>query len=406
MKGKWVLGGFLLLGCGALESLDLSVLKGKRPASISVFSEYENSQCRLEAALKTSHVACATLQKMATGKHPACYGENTPLRGFFPHKPNKPIYLCPKGGERDLSEGFRGRERLRFFVMGDIGKGEDSLRGYGQEKVSQLLSFLCHEGEKCDFGLVTGDLIYPKGVSSVFDGKLEVFFEDMYKDLSQFPFYLVAGNHDHLGNIKAALEYSYFSEMWRFPSLYYKVPFLPSWLSIFALDTSSFISGESHYLSEVEQFQAARRALCGKEGFRVAFGHHPPDSSGKHKGNVEIKSFLTRLHKECSLDSYFAGHEHHQEHLRVDGYDVFVQGAGGTKIRSVVHKLEPHRQRFALAAHGFMIVDASKDEMVVRFYSADAFGYRDGEFAKRPSLKDFFYRCRLVRGGEDGCLSF
>ena len=37
-------------------------------------------------------------------------------------------------------------------------------------------------------------------------------------------FYVVAGNHDHLGSVQAQLDY-HGSERWRFPSLYYKLPF-------------------------------------------------------------------------------------------------------------------------------------------------------------------------------------
>ena len=49
-------------------------------------------------------------------------------------------------------------------------------------------------------------------------------FENVFADpylVNDFTFHVLAGNHDHLGNITAQVAYSDLSERWSFPSLYY-----------------------------------------------------------------------------------------------------------------------------------------------------------------------------------------
>ena len=69
--------------------------------------------------------------------------------------------------------------------------------------------------------LALGDNFYDTGVTSVDDSRFQSTFENVFdKDILN-NFKVLAGNHDHNGNVQAQVDYSSKSARWNFPSLYY-----------------------------------------------------------------------------------------------------------------------------------------------------------------------------------------
>lgn len=80
----------------------------------------------------------------------------------------------------------------------------------------------------CGFNVfIQGDNFYSSGINGdASNFRFRTTFEDVYtSEALQIPFYVVAGNHDHLGNVTAQIEYSKLSSRWTFPSPYYKKSF-------------------------------------------------------------------------------------------------------------------------------------------------------------------------------------
>ena len=70
--------------------------------------------------------------------------------------------------------------------------------------------------------LSTGDNFYESGVKDVDDPRFQETFENVFTAESLMtPWYFCAGNHDHHGDVRAQLMYSYRSERWKFPDYYY-----------------------------------------------------------------------------------------------------------------------------------------------------------------------------------------
>lgn len=276
----------------------------------------------------------------------------------------------------------RERERLVFLIFGDSGVGRP-----GQQHVGDAMHEICRE-RGCHFGLLLGDNIYPRGVTSTDDSKFETHFERPYRGFGPFDIWVVPGNHDWQKpqSVQAQIDYTALSERWRMPHHHFAVPLLPDWLHLYGLDTTVMhdLEGERDpqkraalTASRDEQVAGARAALCGRSGWRLLAGHHPVYSGGYH-GREQPQRGLHRaieralvepLISACRVQMYFSGHEHHQEHIHAAGFEQIVQGAAGAELRRVDRLDGPGRtQAFGRAEHGFGLVTATPDTLVVEFF--------------------------------------
>ena len=109
--------------------------------------------------------------------------------------------------------------------MGDWGGSPDA--PYTTDREIQTASGLNNVSTNLNasFVLALGDNFYDKGIpTDVNDQRFQSTFEDVYNGESlQGPdfFRVLAGNHDHYGNVTAEVAYTDVSERWRFDSLYY-----------------------------------------------------------------------------------------------------------------------------------------------------------------------------------------
>lgn len=72
--------------------------------------------------------------------------------------------------------------------------------------------------------VMLGDNFYSYGIqTNSSDCRFKKTFEDIYDaaSLQDIPFYVIAGNHDHRGNVTAQIEYTQRSQRWEFPDWYY-----------------------------------------------------------------------------------------------------------------------------------------------------------------------------------------
>jgi hypothetical protein len=116
---------------------------------------------------------------------------------------------------------------LRWLVIGDWGGNANANAAKPYTTSAQWTTARAMAGVARDidaaFVVSTGDNFYQDGVQSIDDERFEYTFEDVYADarLQRMPWYMVAGNHDHLGNVSAQLAYTHRSSRWRFPSEWY-----------------------------------------------------------------------------------------------------------------------------------------------------------------------------------------
>jgi len=246
------------------------------------------------------------------------------------------------------------RTAVTFVTLGDMGTG-----GSAQTQVAHAMDRVCQR-DGCDFVLGLGDNIYPHSVTSTHDPQFQDKFEHPYARFRGIDFWMILGNHDwkHLvPGAQAQIDYTLHSDRWRLPHTHYAIPYLPPWLHLYGVDTSLLEAGVG-----VGQVPAAQAALCGQPGWRLLFGHYPTHA------HWFVRRALEHLIRQCHIQVYFAGHEHHQAHLDMGFYQEIIEGAGGAEL-APIRDGDP-QQRFGIATHGFAWVRVTEERLEIRFYDS------------------------------------
>lgn len=224
-----------------------------------------------------------------------------------------------------------------FMVIGDWGRNGE----YNQREVAEQMA-RWSEQNKAEFIISTGDNFYPKGVTSTSDTLWFTSYENVYTSaFLQIPWYVVAGNHDHHGNVWAQIDYSSISKRWKMPAKYYSfvkdIEGGTNALFVF-LDTDPLImyfkmsmSPDTQMVKEfTNQMKWLDSVLANTNTtWKFVTGHHPVYSGGSHGGELTLSLDFVPLFIKYNVNAYFCGHEHDMQHLS-DGSvtQYFVSGAG------------------------------------------------------------------------------
>ncbi len=263
---------------------------------------------------------------------------------------------------------------LQFIVIGDWG----TPRSKGQKLVAGQMNKLA-ASTAIDFIISTGDNFYSKGVKTADDPLWQSSFENIYAlpALKNIPWYITLGNHDYKGNIYAQIEYGHDHPNWILPQTYHSKEFRinkhASALFLF-LDTNSLRSEYrarpwryQHIEEQDADVQIAwmKKTLSESEAtWRIAIGHHPVFSAGRHGDTESFKAVLPQIFERYNVQGYFAGHDHHLEHYYRSGATHYFISGAGSRPRSVSKgKTSP----FAVKSLGFAHVVLDESCMLVRF---------------------------------------
>lgn len=136
-------------------------------------------------------------------------------------------------------------------MVGDWGVNPKARPIDHQIKVAKAMKSV-HEDLLTDFVISVGDHFYDNGVLSDQDPRWKSGFEDIYHP-SLAPWYVVMGNHDVRGSVKAQIAYSKSTAKgrWIAPSSYYsqdfKLPNSNSQFRVVFLDTNSLMCSHDQY---------------------------------------------------------------------------------------------------------------------------------------------------------------
>jgi len=295
-----------------------------------------------------------------------------------------------------------GSATTAFLVMGDWGGDQHAPYTTADEVDTAAGMSTVAKQLGAKFALALGDNMYHSGVTCVNDRRFNETFEKVFtgeilSDASGFKFHLVAGNHDHIGDVNAQIQYSNVSARWVFPSLYYtftKTTEDDATVQFVMIDTviiagNSQVKGENVQLTgtklpgptdEAEadkQIQWLEQTLSeSKADYLIVAGHYPIYSICEHGPTAALQKLVKPLLSKHVASAYFAGHDHCAEHIDV-GDGVQYHGIGSAayhdKSEAHIHTIQADQLKFhdAKPGGGFASMVVSKSRMVIVHHDED-----------------------------------
>lgn len=186
---------------------------------------------------------------------------------YYWYKKNNVLIESNNGmNEFEINENHKNeKELLSFLVIGDWGANPKRQSIANQTYIANAMK-LIHDKYSTSFVISVGDHFYEDGIINSNDKRWITGFENIY-DKSLTPWYIIFGNHDFRGSIKAQIEYSKLSKNNRWitgpfpPSFYYSKDFLiPNFNQLFRiifLDTNNLLCNHDQYnqLDELEKYE-------------------------------------------------------------------------------------------------------------------------------------------------------
>jgi len=271
-------------------------------------------------------------------------------------------------------------QHLCFPVIGDIGGVPyPPYTTPSQKEVAALLAKVTGQ-LKCSFVLGVGDNFYFDGVSNITDPRFKQTFERTYD--MDLPWYMIAGNHDHIKNVTAQIGYTKVSNRWKFPFFYYSqvhaIPDSSKKIQIVMIDTilcwNKKVDGIPE--SEVQWKWIEDKLNESTSDYLIVAGHHPVLSGGLHGSTECLVRRLKPLLEKHKVSAYFSGHDHNLQHIKENNSDVnyFVSGSGNFVDGRMwkKEKLPPGSLKFENGAYGgFTLIRASDKSMHVTMINTE-----------------------------------
>lgn len=251
--------------------------------------------------------------------------------------------------------------------------------------------------------LALGDNYYHSGVTEEADPRFQSTFESVYTPESlQFPWYVVAGNHDHAGNVTAQIAYSQDSKRWIFPSKYHAHSFTAddgATIDIILIDTVDLSSlslakskeekgffdplPEQPLSKDQTQWTWIEEQLkSSKADYILVGGHYPVYSVCEHGPTSTLVTNLRPLLMQYGAH-YVAGHDHCMEHLKestgTTNYYLAGMGVECCYDSSNLKKVPTGSLQWYIASDnkgkntigGFVMFEVSKQGLTAFFYDQD-----------------------------------
>ncbi|NWX05741.1 PPA5 phosphatase, partial [Caloenas nicobarica] len=217
---------------------------------------------------------------------------------------------------------------VQFLAVGDWGGVPDPPFATPREVATAAAMGRAATELGADFVLALGDNFYYKGVRDEWDPRFQDTFERVFSvpGLRDLPWFVLAGNHDHAGNVTAQMAYGRRSPRWHFPHYFYSLrlslPGTNASARLLLLDTVLLCgggddaggppAGPGDAAAAAAQLRWLRGRLAASRGDRFVLlaGHYPLWSAGEHGPSSCLRRLLRPLLRRHRVTAYLSGHDH------------------------------------------------------------------------------------------------
>jgi len=273
-------------------------------------------------------------------------------------------------------------QSLNFVAVGDY--GGQSTAPYttpAQVAVAKQMGITA-ASLNSNFTLGIGDNFYETGINgNDQDARFSETWKNVYTATSlQSRWYIVAGNHDHYGNVTAEVAHTADDQRWYFPALWYTETFNVDDLTLQMVffDTVIYADYPDTDDAKTQRAWIENTLATSKADWLVVVGHYPVYSIAEHGPTPLLVSDLRPMLLKYNVDAYFSGHDHSLQHLNDGTIDYFLTGAGHLTDNSNAHKndVPPGYSKFFWSgsndnAGGFISVSVTSVAMTVNYISDD-----------------------------------
>jgi hypothetical protein len=266
-----------------------------------------------------------------------------------------------------------------FIIASDLGRNGY----YDQKPVAEMMGVVADIAD-LEFVALLGDAHHFDGIESVHDPLWNTNFEWIYKHPKlMFPWHPVLGNHEHLGNIQAVIDYSRISRRWQMPDRKYAITWPISEkvdVMLLFIDTTPLI--DKYHLDDQYKYVAPlsiERELAwidstlnfSEAKWKIVMGHHPvyagTDKTASER--LDLQKRLQPLLDNHNVDIAVSGHIHNFQHIQVPGSDVdyFVNTSA-----SLTRKVVPFEGAlFGSPDPGFTLCTVKNTELMITFVNKE-----------------------------------
>ncbi len=269
----------------------------------------------------------------------------------------------------------REPDAVSFIALGDAGERTPHL-----DRVAASIMTWCGS-HPCDFGVLLGDNLYPRGPASADDPRMDEVIAPLTR--GGLVWYAVLGNHDYGDSTMeshAANELAWARKRTDFvlPSPTYTFAAGPARFA--AIDTTDiFWYGDGKQADFLD-------SLPDDRPVHVLLGHHPYRSDGPHGNAGAYQGLpgvpwlsggaLERFYEQQVCGRFalvLTGHDHVRERIDTCGSAFVISGAAAKPTRVVGHGNTP---AFVTANPGFVWVQIRGKDVTIAF--VDENGVQDG----------------------------